>query len=69
MNRIKEGGSQPLAEVDNLLQSVGGHGRGARESEALLDGTMRDSPLICVSSARVERANIVIVSPTRAETT
>jgi hypothetical protein len=36
LKEIKEGDLQRIAEVDNLLQSVGRHGRGAREGETLL---------------------------------
>jgi hypothetical protein len=36
LKEIKEEDLQHIAEVDNLLQSVGRHGKGARERETLL---------------------------------
>ena len=36
MNRIKEGDSQVIAEVDYILQFGGRHGRRAREGETFL---------------------------------
>jgi hypothetical protein len=51
MNRIKEGDSQITTEVDNLLQTVGRHGRGAKGSETLFS-----KPCRAVSYLRFERS-------------
>jgi hypothetical protein len=49
----KEGGSQPTAEVDNLTQFVGGHRRGARESETLLFKPCGEASRALASNERI----------------